>query len=313
MSDPVNREPKPDGGAVAGQLRFFQISSGILLFLLLAGVGYYEYREHQILPVAILVDGKPVATVESLAQASQIVKAVHERQVGPEYMDSDDPHFRQDVEFKHTTADVPIDSLDAATAKLSASATTVVQADAIIVDKKWTVALPDAATAQAAVDELRQHYADLPPNVPVAEKPTFVQNVSIERRTVPASLTRRSADAAAQLLWTPPQPVTYVVEPHQTGWLISKKFHMTFADFLRANAGSDVNRLAPGDTVIVSKTFPPVDVIVKKMTQQNQTFGGTGVRQVTMESTYIDGNLVGTPITESMMTISRATPRSVVD
>jgi LysM repeat protein len=148
-----------------------------------------------------------------------------------------------------------------------------------------------------------------PANAMMLEKPTFVQTVTIDRRTVPATLTKSNVDDAAAVLWTPPPPRTYTVLPHETGWSIARKFKLQFGDFLRANAGHDVNKLIPGDTVVVSRTFPAVDVIVKKQLSEKQTFAGSGIRELTVEATYIDGIPTGTPIATNMITLQRATPR----
>jgi hypothetical protein len=299
--------------APSGQLRFFQVTTIVLAALLLGAIGYYIYRQHQQQPVTVLVNGSPVATVESLSAATNLVQLVHSQQVGAVYLGKDNPRFTQDVEFQRTSTEAQIDSLDAAAAKLSAATQTVVDADVIVVNQKPIVALPDALSAQAAVDELRSHYASMPPDAMVVDKPSFVQTVMIDRRIVAANLAKPDPDSAATVLWTPPPPRMYTVEFHDTGWTIARKFKLSFADFLRANAGRDVNRLAPGDTVVVSKTFPPVDVIVKKREQENQKFGGSGIRQLTVEATYLDGQLVGTPIAVDMITVQRATPSRALD
>jgi LysM repeat protein len=281
----------------------------LLGFLLVCAVGYYEYLQHSALPVAILVNGSPVCTAESLSAARSLLVQVYSQELGPQYLGRDHPRFVEDVEFQRAGSNALIDSPEAAVSKLESATHTVVDADVIVVDQKKIVALPDAQTAQQTVDELRDHYASMPPDDPLEEKPSFVQSVTIDRRTVPVGMTKTNADDAAALLWTPPSPKTYTVEHGETGWSIAKKFDMAFSDFLRANAGNDVNHLAPGDSVVISKTFPPVDVIVKKREEENQTFAETGVRQLTVVATYIDGIQVGTPVATSMITLHRANPQ----
>ena len=297
----------------SGQLRFFQGTTLVLALLLIGGLGYFYYRQHALAPVTVQVDGKPITTVDSMVTAKQVLHAVHAAALGDQYFVRDNPRFTEQVDFVDAPGQAVIDSADAAETKLSAATHTVVDADVIIVNKKKIVALPDAQTAQAAVDELRQHYATMPPDIQPIEKPTFVQTVSIERMTVPASLAKNSADDAASVLWTPPPPKTVTVLPHETGWAIARKYNLQFSDFLRANAGHNVNRLAPGDTVVISKTFPPVDVVVIKQEQKQETFGGTGVRELTVQETYIDGVLTGTPVATSMVTIKRATPHGTIE
>lgn len=314
MGDPANRTRRLTSETDVRALKFYQVTSIVLLVTLAAGFCFYEYRQHQATPVTILVDGNPIVTVADSSVAAEVLHSVHERQVGDAYLNGDnDIHFAEIIQFKHTTSSAPIDSADDAVTTLASVVKTVVEADVIIVDKKWLVALPDQAAAQETVDDLKSHYVAMPPDDQLAEPPTFVQNVTIERHTVDYNLTRQVASDAAAVLWTPPQPVTYTVQPHQTGWLIAKKFHMSFSDFLRANSGSNINRLSPGDAVVVSTTFPPVDVIVRKISQQSQKFGGTGVRQITLESTYIDGQLTGTPVAQAIVTLHRATPAYEID
>ncbi len=308
--------PEPDinqSGAPDAQLRFFQAATTVLLVLLVCAVGYYVYRQHTLQPVTVLVGGKPVAVVENMAAAKALITTVQAQQVGPEYFAHDDPRFAEDVEFQTTNGQTLIDSSDAAAAKLAHAAHTIVDADVIVVDQKPIVGLPDAQTAQAAVDELRDHYASMPPDAPLEEKPSFAQTVTIDRRTVSAALARRNADDAAQVLWTPPPATTYTVKYGETGWIIANKFKMSLTDFLRANAGHDVNRLKPGDSVIISRTFPPIDVIVKKRQELTEHFGGTGLRQMTEIDTYMDGVEVGAPVATSMLTLQRATPRYSID
>jgi LysM repeat protein len=295
------------------QLKFFQATTVVLAIVLMGAICYYEYILHSLQPITIAINGTPIATVDSINAARAIIRTVHSEQVGAVYLTADHPHFKEDVEFVRSSSATPIDSDDAAGAKLAAATHTVVDADVIIVNRKPLVALPDVQTAQTAVDELRDHYASLPPSDPIEERPTFVQDVTIERRTVPAEIAKTNADDAAAVLWSAPPPKTYVVESGQTGWAIARKFKMTFSQFLQANAGRDVNRLAPGDTVNVSQDTPPVDVIVKKTQEEKQIFGGTGVRQLTMEVTYIDGVATGTPVTINMITLHRATPSRIVN
>jgi LysM repeat protein len=305
LNDPGLKRPE----APVGQLRFFQGTTLLLALALLCGGGYYLYRQNMQQPMAILVNGKPVATASSLAEAANIIRLVHSEQVGPEYIAKNNPRFTESIGFAKAADQIIIDSTDAAAAKLSAATHTVVDADAILVDNKPVVALPDSAIAQEAVDQLRDHYAAMPPDGPPLEKPRFVQTVNIEKKVVPAKLAKRNADDAAAVLWTPPPPLTYTVKFHETGWSIARKFKLKFGDFLRANAGHDVNRLTPGDSVVVSKTFPPVDVIVTKQEQKKESFGGTGLRELTVKETYIDGVLSGTPVATNMIMLQRATPR----
>jgi hypothetical protein len=106
---------------------------------------------------------------------------------------------------------------------------------------------------------------------------------------------------------------------HDTGWSISRKFHMDFTEFLRANSGRDVNKLHPGDTVYVSKTTPPLTAIVVKQSEQNEAIrpgvpaDEAGLRKITVETTYINGDPEGPGTATNVETLRRAKPsRSIM-
>jgi hypothetical protein len=164
------------------QLRFFQTTTAVLAILLLIGLAYYYYRQHMVLPVTVVVNNKPIATADGISAATLLVKSVHTQEAGQAYMDKDHPRFTEDVVFQRAPADTPIDSTDEAARKLGAATHTVVDADVILVNKKPIVGLPDPQAAQAAVDELREHYSSMPPvDAQLVEKPSFVQTVTIRR------------------------------------------------------------------------------------------------------------------------------------
>jgi LysM repeat protein len=302
-----------------GQLHFFQALAGLLALVIVAGAGYMVYRQHQVQPVQILVDRQPVATVENLADARALLRSVQDQDAGTAYISSGDPLFKQTVQLVRVPASTPLDSDDTAKNKLASALRVTVLADLITIDGKPFVALPDKETAQATLDSVRNHYADMPPNDPLVEKPSFQEHVEIDRERVSSSLIKQTPGQAAPLLWTPPQAKTYAVQLHETGWSIARKFHMAFADFLRANSGRDINHLAPGDTVAVSQTYPALTVIVKKRSQeQEQIIPGApadvgGLRQITLVTTYINGIAEGPGQAINIYTLQRARPRSVVE
>lgn len=302
-----------------GQLRFFQALAGLLALLLVAGGAYFFYRQRQVRPVQILVSGRPVTTVENLADARSLLQSVRATEAGQGFVQSDDPRFKQTVELERVSDASPIDTDDTARTKLSSALTVTVAADVILISGKPFVALPDQESAQATLDSVRSHYANMPPNDPVVDRPTFREKVEIVRERVPVSLTKPSAQDAAPLLWTPPPARTYTVQPHETGWSIARKFNMQFADFIRANAGRDINHLAPGDTVAVSQTYPPLTVIVKKRSEKDEAIvpgaaaENAGLRQITLVTTYVNGAPEGPGEATNIYTIRRARPRSVLD
>jgi LysM repeat protein len=318
MSDRSSGSAQPQGNPQA-QLRFFQALAALLAVLLIGGAAYFFYRTRQVQPVAITVNGRQITTVENAAEARLLLRTVRNDAAGSAFMAAGEPLYKEIAQIQRVPDTSSLDTDDTARTKLSSALHVTVVADVILINHKPLVALPDKDAAQATLDAVRKHYADMPPNDPLVDKPSFQEKVEIERERVPTALAKPSADEAAPLLWTSPPAKTYTVQPHDTGWSISRKFHMEFADFLRANSGHDVNRLAPGDTVNVSKTYPPLTVVVRKQTEKEEPIiqgaaeSAAGLRRVTMIKTYINGVETGSGDATNIYTIRRAQPRRFLD
>jgi LysM repeat protein len=312
---PADDEPRsssaPPAPSVA-QLRLYQTLTVLFAIALLGGVGYYFYRQRSIQPVSVLVNGNPVTTVQNIGAANGLIAQVLAAKAGTAYASAGKPEFKQTLTLKRVPDAVALDTPDAASQKLTAATQVTVLADVIFIGKKPFVALPDRDTAQATLDAVRDHYVKMPPLVPADERPTFLETVQIERERVPTTLTKASAQDAAPPLWTPPPAKTYQVKRGETGWSVARKFHLVFADFLRANSGANINRLAPGDSVNVSRSFPPLTVIVKKSISKSEPIvpgmaaSAAGLRRVTLEATYVNGELQGNPTTTDFQTLQPA-------
>jgi hypothetical protein len=153
----------------------------------------------------------------------------------------------------------------------------------------------------------------MPPAYDLAEKPSFLEKVAIERKRVDTRITQPDPNEAAPLLWQSPPTKSYTVVSRDTGWRIAHKFNIPLTTLLMANAGTDLNHLKIGDTINVGTAGPPLTVVVKKNTSLTETFGGTGSRQVTSVLTFINGAQDGPPTPMSMMIIHKATPRAQIN
>ena len=302
-----------------GQLRFFQALSLLLLLALITGGGYFWYRQRHLQPVAILVDGRPEATVANYGIALKVVQQAEIGSLGAAYAAQGDPRAAQTISYRLVADTAAIDPESDAAAKLAGLLRVTIKAAVIMVNGRRAVALPDEATAQAALDAIQKHYIDLPPRDTVYGKPTFQENVAIKTERLPASLCKASADQAAALMLAPPQGKDYTVQPGDTGWRIARKSHITLSAFLEANAGRDLDHLKPGDIVNVAPTLPPLSVIVQKqVTRTEQIIPGApagtgGERAITDIYTYINGARQpgSTPI--NVVILQRAIPRRAID
>jgi LysM repeat protein len=287
--------------------------------VVVAGAGFYYYRQSHLQPMAILVNGSPVTTVSDSGAANALISGLAAAEIGPAYSTGSRPRVNETVMMRRVPMDSPIDSRATALRNLMAVTHLTVLADVISINGKPIVALPDKQAAQAAVDSVRHIYADMPTDEPPIDTPKFREKVTIDRTRTPAQLCKSSPEEAAQLLMTAPPPKLYVVKQGETGWAIAHKLHIPFTDFILANAGSDINHLKPGDTVNISATDAPLTVIVhKQLTTVEPIMKGTptasaGSRRVTSIVTYINGIKSGESSPVSVFTIQRATPRRQVN
>ncbi len=312
----VSPSPSPD--PVSAQLRFFKSLSIALAFVLICGGAYVVYKQRSGQPVNILVNGRPVATVASPAIAAQVIQHIATAKLGDAYA-KNRAQIAETVQVERAPSDAPFDVQDVAASKLASVAHINVLADAIEIDGKPIIALPDKDTAQSALDQVRDHYASLPPNDPVIDKPTFREKVTIVRERVPASICKASASDAATFLLTAPPAKGYTVQFHDTGWRIAHKFHLTFSEFIRANSGRDLDHMAPGDVVNISQSYPPLTVIVRKSTSETESIiqgesgDQAGKRQVTSIVTYMNGVRTGEAEPVSVYTVQRAKPQESLE
>ena len=310
---------RSSGSAPPGQLRFFQALSLLLLLALICGGGYLLYRQRHLQPVTILVDGRSVATVADYAVALEVIRQAELSRLGSAYAAHGDPRTAEAISYQHVGDNSTLESESNAASQIAALLHVTASAAVITVNGRRSVALPDEDTAQAALDEVQQHYVNLPPGDPVYGKPSFREKVEIVRARVPASLCKETSEQAANLMLAPPKGKSYVVEPGDTGYRIAHKFHVTLSAFLEANAGRDVDRLAPGDVVNVSPTLPPISVVVQKQNTRTEpiiagaTDGTGGERAITTVLTYINGARQPGSTPVDVVILQRASPRRVIE
>ena len=85
---------------MSNQLRLYKMLAASLAAILLLGTAFYLYERHLGQPVAIEVNGKPVATVRNTAAANQILTAAMVAKVGTAYS-GNDPVRLQTIRLRH--------------------------------------------------------------------------------------------------------------------------------------------------------------------------------------------------------------------
>ncbi len=284
-------EPQAD---VARQLRLFKVLAACLAAALLAGAGAFLYVRHQGQPVTIFIDGKPIGTVRNAAAANALVSGAEHEKMGPAFAEMT-PVRLQKVSLERAAPDAPQDPDDAVQARLAHLLTLRVPAFVILVNGHPSLAFPTPDAATKTLYLVKDHWALLPPAAPVVGSAQIVQATTIEKRTVDTGLLRTDPASAAPYFWTPPPSRTYVVRPGDLGSRIAHRFHLSLADFFRANPNRNLNRLQPGDRVNVQKMPLLLTVRVRKtLTETEKVHPGSpasaaGSQRVTYLVTYLNG------------------------
>ncbi len=290
-------QPAGPQADVARQLRVFKTLAAGLAAALLIGGGAFLYVRHQGQPVTILLDGRPVATVRNAAAANALIAGAEKAKVGSAF--SDETVVRlQKLALVHAAPGMPQDPDDAVQTKLVHLLKLRVPAFVILVNNRPSLAFPTPDAATQTERLVQEHWAQVPPAAPVVGQPQITQTVAIEKHTVDTSLLRSDPDAAAPYYWTPPPSRTYMVRSGDLGSRIAYRFHLSLADFIRANPNKNLNRLKPGDIVNVQKMPLLLTVRVRKtLTKTEKVHPGApasvaGSQRVTYLVTYLNGEEV---------------------
>lgn len=286
------RTPAPE--ALARQLRLFKLLAALLAAALVLGGGGFLFLRHMGQPVTILVGDKPIATVRNVATANALITAAEQAKVGAAFA-GEEPVRMQKVRFLRAEANTPQDPDNVVKARLAQSLTLHVRAYVILVRGLPSVALPTAEAATQTLRLVKDHWAQAPPQAPVAGQPEIVESEEIAKRAVDTRLTRQTPEEAAPYFWTPPPSKRYVIQRGDLGSRIAYRNHLSLADLITANPNKNLNRLKPGDTLNVRKMPLLLTVRVHKtLTTTEKVHPGApaaqaGSQRVTYLVTYLNG------------------------
>ena len=278
---------------LARQLRLFKLLAALLAAALALGVGGFFLLRHLGQPVTILVGEKPVGTVRNVATANALIAAAEQAKIGAAFA-GEEPVRMQKVHFV-PAASASQDPDAVVQARLAQSLTLHVHAFVILVKGHPSVALPTADAATQTLRLVKDHWAQAPPNQPVAGQPQIIESIEITRRVVDTRLTRQTPEEAAPYFWTPPPTKAYTVRRGDLGSRIAYRNHISLADLITSNPNKNINRLRPGDTLNVQKMPLLLTVRVRKtlVTTEKVHPGApiaqAGSQRVTYLVTYLNG------------------------
>jgi hypothetical protein len=306
----------PSVDALARQLRALKIVVLVLLLVMGLGTAYYEYQRHLGQPVTILINGVPVATLRNAAEANAQLASAEAASVGSAYA-GQTPIRMQKITLQRAPANAALSTDADAEQQIRKHLTLRVHAWAIIVNGKISLGLPTEDAADETLDLVKQHFAQMPPEANFVGDPEIMQAVKIAPKVISLSLARQDAASAAPYFWTPPPAKTYQVQRGDTGYKIALQHHISFTDFLAANAGTDVNHLKPGDLVNVQRMPLMLTVEVKKQVSKDQRIlpagpaSQAGLQRVTYVVTYLDGVETARDVTNAAILQKPATALSL--
>jgi LysM repeat protein len=275
-------------------VRLYKILAIVLLFALLIGSGIVFYIHRLGQPVALMLDGQPIVNVRNAATADEILRQAELAKVGSPYSTSSIVRL-QKVQMEHIAAGATLVPNEIAVNRLASRLRVNVRAYAILVNGHVSIGLPTDEMAADTLHQVKEHFAQMPPDAEIVAEPTFTQRVTIAQRSIGSALARPSSAAAAPYFWTPPPSKTYIVRRGDTGLAIARRNHISLTDFIVANAGTNINKLMPGEAVNVEKKPLLLTVQVQKRMRRDEKVlpgvsgPGAGLQRVTYIVTYTNG------------------------
>ena len=300
---------------LARQLRLFK-GLALVLFVSAAGLGgAFLYVRHQGQPVEIYLGKHSVGVVQNSAVADRLLMAAERSKVSRQY-DANKLIRREPVQLKPAPPGAVLLPEDEVKKKIAAALHVKARAFVILVQGKPSVGLPTSAAAFSTLTQVKDHFAQLPPDVPLIGDPTFRQKITVKPMAIDSSMTRGTAAEAAAYLWTPQvfRSQKYTVKRGDTGLKIAVQYHLTLTQFIAINPGRDINRLKVGDEVNMAKTPVLIVVLVtKKYTRIEKILAyapeeQAGRRSVTYRVTYANGQEMHKDVL-NLATLEKPQPR----
>ena len=224
----------------------------------------------------VTLDGVTLATVASQEEA-EAAKLSVERSisdvVGYDYT-LEDSQVSYSTGLTYRSAVVDESKLEEA---LSDSLRMVEHGYALYVDGEMI----GATQTEGALEELLEQVA-----APYRNENTvsidFVEDIEIKECDLPVDQFTNLADVALLLNSSKAGEVTYTVEKGDCWSVIAQDHDMTNSELLKLNPGYDINKLMPGDVLIISNAVPYLTIVATQMEYYQA--------QIPYEIEYVDDN-----------------------
>ena len=247
--------PSPSGHRLP-RLFFF----GVVALVFLAGFGTARFLGQEN-PYMIVIGNKPVAVLSSEQEAQEALAGVLCDRAGDW---ADRAQFTQPVAIRKAKRGAG-DSVSSPEAQqlLGSKVGVVVPAYWLVVKGKPLLALASRAEVDETMRKLVRQY--LPKNAKLVSRPILKEKVALRKVTLSPTGARQylvKPDRAVGVLTAPSvSPRDYTVRRGETASAVANRFDIGLADLLKANPYRNLNRLKPGDTIIVTGGPPPLTLL----------------------------------------------------
>jgi len=211
------------------------------------------------LPVAIFVNGKPVAWVSNLRLANRAVelaKSKFQEQYGH------DVDFAEPIDIGNLPlpSGQKLMSPSEASELLLKSVSPARKAWLIMVNDQVVTALKSKSEAEQALELVKAHFT--PKNVTLVKEPWFKEKVVIREGKVGVNEIVADAETAAQKVMGGLEPPKYhVVKSGEFAVRIARRYGLTLEELQRLNPDKNLDRLKVGDKLLVKMGKPLVTVV----------------------------------------------------
>ena len=238
------------------------LERSVFLFIIALLVGWAAYDHITNAPCSVVVDAKPVVTLESVRAARSVLDVTLARKLSGKTVTS--PSFEQHVVLKRASRDAGVSLTQDAAAILDRILTLKAHAYAILVDGEPVAALQKRDEAQRALDLLLKKHSQNIRNL--YAQPKFMEVVALDRRYLDVDRILATSEEAADYLSKPHgRPVYHTVEPGDRAYKLIARYRTSLAELERLNPALDIERLTVGDRLLVSMPKPPLTVVTKAL------------------------------------------------
>ncbi|MCS7186168.1 MAG: G5 domain-containing protein [Armatimonadetes bacterium] len=227
----------------------------VILGLLFALVTFWRAS----LPVAIFVNGEPVAWLSNSRLAQRAIQLAREKMR---------KQYGQEVDFAETidvgSLKLPsgrsLSSPAEASDLLLLSVSPAQRAWVIKVADQTVAALRNKEEAEQALELVKAHFT--PANVTLVKPPRFKEKVTVQESKVAVGEIVADAETAAQkLIGGLEQPKYHIVKSGEVAVRIARKYGLTLEELKQLNPDKNLDRLKIGDKLLIKRGKPVLTVI----------------------------------------------------